>query len=69
MTENSATQSYSHTYTKKGVHDTITDNGVFFHLNNLEQSIVYQLDEIITLYEQTSDPCHNTGDGYQLTLY
>ena len=35
-----------------GIPYTIKEAGVFFTLNNLEQSIAYQLDEIITKYEQ-----------------
>ena len=40
---------YLHT---NGIPYTIKEAGVFFTLNDLEQSIVYQLDEIITKYEQ-----------------
>ena len=39
---------YLHTH---GVPYTIKEAGVFFTLNDLEQSVVYQLDEIITKYE------------------
>ena len=38
---------------KHGVPDTIKESGVFFTLNDLEQSIVYKLDEIISKYEQS----------------
>ena len=38
---------------KNGVPYTIKEAGVFFTLNDLEQSVVYQLDEIITKYEHT----------------
>ena len=39
---------YVHT---NGVPYTVKDNGVFLTLNDLEQSVVYKLDEIITQYE------------------
>ena len=41
---------YLHT---NGVPYTIKDNGVFFTLNDLEQTVVYKLDEIISKYEQS----------------
>ena len=36
-----------------GVPYTIKESGVFFTLNELEQRILYKLDEIITKYEQS----------------
>ena len=36
---------------KHGVPYTIKEAGVFFTLNDLEQSVVYKLDETITEYE------------------
>ena len=39
---------YLHT---NGLPYTIKESGVFVTLNDLEQSVVYQLDEIITKYE------------------
>jgi hypothetical protein len=39
---------YLHT---NGVPYTVKDSGVFFTLNELEQSVVYKLDEIIAKYE------------------
>ena len=41
---------YLHT---NGVPYTIKESGVFFTLNELEQRILYKLDEIITKYEQS----------------
>ena len=38
---------------KTGVSYTVKDSGVFFTLNELEQSVVYKLDEIITKYESS----------------
>ena len=39
---------YLHT---NGVPYTVKDSGVFFTLNELEQSVVYKLDDIMTKYE------------------
>ena len=39
---------YLHT---NGVSYTAKDSGVFFTLNELEQSVVYKLDDIMTKYE------------------
>ena len=39
---------YLHTH---GIPHTINESGVFFTLNDLEQSVVYKLDEIISKYE------------------
>ena len=39
---------YLHT---NGIPYTIKEAGIFFTLNDLEQRVVYQLDEIITKYE------------------
>ena len=49
--ERCPTSSCSSTCIKNGVPYTIKEAGVFFILNDLEQSVVYKLDEIITKYE------------------